>query len=191
MRKAFPLCVLAVTACAAPPPSGLLDETPVHLDATYGRVLVVGVGEDETSRRALEAAFSGRLPGSVPAYAAIPGDTPSAAAIRAAAARVGADAILALRLLNVHDHSDGLPGYVHALPASATPVGFAAFYNEASLPGTGRYEAASIEVDLWALRTDSLDWSALTPVFTPTDASAVTASAALSTGAALNPAVKR
>ncbi len=190
MRKAFPL-VLAVAACATSPPSGLLSETPVHLDATYGRVLVVGVGEDEASRRALEAAFSGRLPGSVPAYTAIPGDAPSASAIKAAALHTGADAILALRLLNVHDHSDGSPGYVHALPASATPVGFAAFYDNASRPGTGRYEAASIEVDLWALRTDSLAWSALTPVFTPTDATSVTANAALSTGAALNPATRR
>jgi hypothetical protein len=178
---------IALAACAAPP-SGLLDPMPAHLDATYRRVLVVGLGADDASRQALEAGFAARLPGAVPAYSVIPGAQPDAAAIKAAAARVGADAILAVRLLAVHQHSDGLPGYVHALPASATPVGFGAFYQSCLTPDPQHYEAASLEVDLWAVRTDSLAWSALTPVFTPTDASSVTSNAAMATAKALAPA---
>jgi hypothetical protein len=161
---------------------------PAHLDATYRKVLVVTLGADSTTRQALEAGFAARLPGAVPAYSVIPGAQPDAAAIKAAAVRAGADAILAVRLLGVHQHSDGLPGYVHALPASATPVDFGAFYQSCLSADPSRYEAASLEVDLWSVRTDSLAWSALTPVFTPTDAASVTASAALATGEALAPA---
>jgi hypothetical protein len=184
------LTVLALAGCSGAP-TGLLDPMPAHLDATYRKVLVVGLGADDSSRQALEAGFAARLPGAVAAYSVIAGPQPDAAAIKAAAARVGADAILAVRLLAVHQHSDGLPGYVHALPASATPVGFGAFYQSCLSPDPQHYEAASLEVDLWAVRTDSLAWSALTPVFTPTDASAVTANASLATGEALAPATRR
>jgi hypothetical protein len=185
MRVLFPILVLAGCSQA---PQGLLEASPNRLDATYRRVLVLGVGEDEASRRALEAAFASRLPGSYPAYTVIPGITPpNAASIRSAEARLGVDAVLALRLLKVHDHSDSAAGFVHALPASAMPVGFGKFYDASLLADPARYEAASLEVDLWSVATDSLAWSALTPVFTPTDVSVVTASAAVSTGAALNP----
>jgi len=164
---------------------------PAHLDAAFHKVLVVALGADSTTRQTLEAGFAARLPNAVAAYAVIPGPQPDAAAIKTEAAQAGADAILAIRLLTVHQHSDGLPGYVHALPASATPVGFAAFYQSCLAQETTRYEAASLEVDLWSIGTDSLAWSALTPVFTPTDAASITANAALDTGKALAPAARR
>jgi hypothetical protein len=164
---------------------------PAHLETSYRKMLVVALGADSTTRQTLEAGFAARLPNAVAAYAVIPGPQPDATAIRAAAARAGADAIVAIRLLTVHQHSDGLPGYVHALPASATPVGFNIFYQTCVTQETPRYEAASLEVDLWSLRTDSLAWSALTPVFTPTDAASITANAALDTGKALAPAANR
>ena len=191
MRLAALASLLAVAACATPP-SGLLDATPVHIDATYRRVLVVGVGEDEASRRRLEAAFASYLPGSTPASSVIGGfGQPAVADIAAAEARLGADAVLAVRLLPVSQHSDASPGYVYGLPALAMPVGFANFYRSAMATGAGRYEAASLELDLWAARTDSLAWSALSPVFTPTDAATVTASAARDTGLALQPPLRR
>jgi len=164
---------------------------PAQMQTTYRKMLVVALGADGTTRQTLEAGFAARLPGAVPAYSVIPGLQPDAAAIKAEATRIGADSILAIRLLTVHQHSDGLPGYVHALPASATPIGFSAFYQSCVAQETTRYEAASLEVDLWSVRTDSLAWSALTPVFTPTDAASITANAALDTGKALAPAARR
>ena len=191
MRFAALASLLAIAACAKPP-SGLLDARPVHLDATYHRVLVVGVGEDEASRRRLEAAFASYLPGATPASSVIGGfGQPGVADIAAAEARLGADAVLAVRLLPVSQHSDSSPGYVYGLPASAMPVGFAGFYRNAIATGAGHFEAASLELDLWAVRTDSLAWSALTPVFTPTDAATITASAAQDTGLALQPPLRR
>ncbi len=172
-------------------PTGLLDPMPAHLEASYRKMLVVALGADSTTRQTLEAGFAARLPNAVAAYTVIPGPQPDAAAIKSQAAQAGADAILAIRLLTVHQHSDGLPGYVHALPASATPVGFGAFYQSCLAQETTRYEAASLEVDLWSIGTDSLAWSALTPVFTPTDAASITANAALDTGKALAPAAPR
>jgi hypothetical protein len=154
-------------------------------------MLVVALGADGTTRQTLEAGFAARLPNAVAAYAVIPGPQPDAAAIKAQAAQIGADAILAIRLLAVHQHSDGSPGYVHALPASATPLGFNSFYETCLTQETPRYEAASLEIDLWSIRTDSLAWSALTPVFTPTDAASITGNAALDTGKALAPAARR
>jgi hypothetical protein len=185
------IAVLAALSGCANTPAGLLDPMPAHLETSFRKLLVVALGADGATRATLEADFAARLPGAVAAYAVIPGPQPDAVAIKAEAAQIGADAILAIRLLDVHQHSDGLPGYVHALPASATPVGFGAFYQACLTQETTRYEAASLEVDLWSLRTDSLAWSALTPVFTPTDAAAVTANAALATGKALAPAARR
>ena len=134
------------------------------MDATYHRVLVVGIGEDEVSRRRIEAAFAAYLPGATPASGVIADfGPPGVAAIATAEARLGADAILAVRLLPVNQHSDATPGYVYGLPASAMPVGFESFYRSAMAAGTGRYEAASLELDLWAARTDSLAWSGIEP----------------------------
>jgi hypothetical protein len=191
MQMRFLVPILLLAGCSQAP-SGLLDASPTRLDATYRRVLVVGVGEDEAARRVLEAAFASRLPSSYAASSVIPGaGQPDAAAIRSAEGRLGLDAVLVIRLLKVHQHSDSAAGFVHGLPASAMPVGFGQFYDASLLADPARWEAASLEVDLWSVGTDSLAWSALTPVFTPTDASVVTASAASATGAALAPAPRR
>lgn len=151
----------------------------------FSRVLVVAEEPDGATRRIFEDSFAGALNAAgvqaTPAYAVLPAnpELPSPEALREAAARVGADGVLATRLLRVEQKTRTSPGYVRAVPVWGWRTGFYNYYGYWRTvyvqPPPVTYNVAELQTDLWSLQggANDLAWSATSQALSPGDAARV------------------
>jgi hypothetical protein len=143
----------------------------------FTKVLVLGVGEDVTTRRLFEDSFAASLIKSgvqgVAGYTVLPNVAqPTPEQVQQAAQSIGADGALVTRLLRVEQQTRTSPGYVRAVPSYGYyGGGFYPYYRSMVVvtpPTTYTYDVATLETNLWSLQGNgTLVWSATSQSFTP------------------------
>ncbi len=141
----------------------------------FHKVLVVSITRIEEKRRFFEDVLANELRAngaeSVPSYTLIPTEgKPDRQTLAKAVKEAGADAVLTVQTVRVEERVDVQPGYFYSdywYPWQWYPgypswgyygeYGMAPFYEP---PYISTYEVASIQVNLFEARTDSLIWAA-------------------------------
>lgn len=144
----------------------------------FRTIVVVGISSNIANRRVFEDIFATKLKAAgiqgIPGYTLIPIDgriDPAAAS--AAVEKVGADGLLTVRLLGVDTKTR----------VSTTMVPAGGFYGPGwgwgpyggwwgpsmvAVPEVTQYDIATVETDLWNVRTRRVVWAATTDTFNPT-----------------------
>ncbi|HEU4342235.1 MAG TPA: hypothetical protein VFU31_11740 [Candidatus Binatia bacterium] len=148
---------------------------PKYQGPPFKHILVVGIGDNESTRRTFEDEFARhmRLSGvpAVAGYTLIPqAREADAAELKAAVAESQADAILITRLVHVAKRTQTYPGPVsvpHPAGYQGNVYGFYTSARTSLSPVAVEYEVVTLETNLWEVRQESLVWSATTETFSP------------------------
>jgi hypothetical protein len=186
-RTAWRATALALTlllaACAGAVQLTEAWRNDAYTGPKFTKVLVLGIGEDMTTRRVFEDSFSASLMKSgvqaVASYTVLPNTPrPTPDQLHQAALSAGADGALVTRLLRVEQKTRTSPGYVRAVPTwGYWGGGFYSYYNSMVMvtpPTTYTYDVATLETNLWSLQGNGmLVWSATSKSFTPDQVTAI------------------
>jgi hypothetical protein len=163
------LLALALGACASTTLESVWKQ-PDYAGPAVRKVMVMGVSEDATIRRAFEDEFSGQLRArgleAVPSYTEIPADGKvDREQIRRALGRVGADSVLITRLVRLEKETVVTP----AVYSPAYTGSFYGYYGNAWTyqPSVYQYNVATVETNLWNVASEQMIWSATTRTFDP------------------------
>ncbi len=164
---AFPL---VVAACASTSIRSAWYDTS-YTGGAIRKILVVGIGGNLTDTRVFEDIFSQKLKAAgvdgVPGYLTLPqGAQPGNPVWNAAVEASGADGLLAVRLLRVDTKTQVVTTMV---PGAMMWGPYGGWYGPAmvAVPEVQQYDVASVETNLWDVRTHRVVWSATTDTFNP------------------------
>lgn len=159
------LLAIMLTACTTAKPVAEWRD-PDYAGGTFDQILIVGVSEQVTIRRAFENTFVDRLKernvDATASFAVMPGDSrPSEENIRALIADIRFDAVLITHLIGVEEEQVYSPPSYHMAPYYGGMYGY---YNRigayAYEPGYyTRHERFRLETNLYDTRTEALVWS--------------------------------
>jgi len=178
---ALGLASLLLAGCAATEITSSWQDTtfegPIH------KVLVLGVAERSTNRKAFESAFANQLQNwgiqAVPGFAVLSGPEASQKEIRAKGAELGVDAILVTKWINLRKSKEqvtdvdydrgfgpaGYPYYVRRYPGYYHPYYHDWYYDYSRSFARVRsyeieYKILDLETNLYAFKSGKLIWTA-------------------------------
>ncbi len=159
------LLALMLSACTTAKPVAEWRD-PGFAGGPFDHILIVGVSEQITIRRAFENTFVDRLEalnvGATASFAVMSGDSrPTEENIRALIADIRFDAVLITHLVGVEEEQVYTPPTYHMAPYYGGMYGY---YNRIGAyvyePGyTTRHERFRLETNLYDTRTEALVWS--------------------------------
>jgi len=162
---------LIAAACASTSIRSAWYDTS-YTGGAFRKILVVGIGGNLTDTRVFEDIFSQKLKAAgvdgVPGYLTLPaGAQPGNPVWNAAVEASGADGLLAVRLLRVDTKSQVVTTMVPGSMMWGGPYG--GWYGPAmvAVPEVQQYDVASVETNLWDVKTHRVVWSATTDTFNP------------------------
>jgi hypothetical protein len=170
----FGIAAAVLAACAA---TSLRDSwsDPGFTGGPFRKVMVVGVSGTPANRRIFEDGFGAKLSAigvqAVRSYEILPqSGMISQQDFDEAATRSGADALLIVHVQRVDTKTQVTPVMV---PAGG--IGYYGYYRGwATVPEVTQYDLATVETNLFDVRTDRLVWSGVTETFNPTSVAAET-----------------
>jgi hypothetical protein len=174
LKIALAAAAMALTACAS---TTLRDSwaDPSYSSGPFRKVMVVGVSANPVNRRVFEDGFAAKLTPigvqAVRSYTVLPqpGMIPQQDFDSAAKAS-GADALLMVHLLRVDTKTQVVPVSV---PVSG--VGYYGMYRGwTTVPEVTQYDLATVETNVFEVKTDKLVWSGITETFNPNSVAAET-----------------
>lgn len=182
---AFGLFLFTMASCAG------TKLTSVWNDKAYGggslkKIMVVGVFEKTNIRRIFEDEMVGYLESqgtsAISSAAVIPAEKElNAASIKAAAAKLGADAVLVTHLEKLSEESVHYPR-AHSYYNDPYYNRFGSYYpsvhRHVYTGYTAKYKKVLLETNLYEIRTEKLLWSAESETFDPQSANALVKSLA-------------
>lgn len=174
LRSLLALGAATLAACAS---TSLRDSwsDPAFSGGPFRKVMVVGVSANPTNRRVFEDIFSAKLAATgveaVRSYELLPqaGMIPKED-FDAAARRSGADGLLVVHVQRVDTKTQVTP-----VSVPVTGMGYYGFYRGwATVPEVTQYDLATVETNVFDVRSDRLVWSGVTETFNPSSVSAET-----------------
>jgi hypothetical protein len=137
----------------------------------FRKVLVVGVGTNLTDTRVFEDIFAQKLKAAgvdgVPGYLTLPQGTPPGDSVwNAAVEASGAGALLSVRLLHV-DTKTQVNTVMMPAPMMWGPYGGWWGPGMVAVPEVQQYDVATVETNLWDVKTRRVVWAATTDTFNP------------------------
>ena len=174
LKILLPIVASAVTACAS---TSLRDSwaDPTYAGGPFRKVMVVGVSANPVNRRVFEDGFAAKLATigvqAVRSYEVLPqtGMIPQQDFDRAAKSS-GADALLMVHVQRVDTKTQ-----VRAVPVPMTGVGYYGYYRGwVTVPEVTQYDLATVETEVFDVKTDRMVWSGITETFNPTSVTAET-----------------
>jgi hypothetical protein len=144
---------------------------PTYTGGAFKRILVVGIHGNVADRRVFEDIFAQKLRAvgvdAIPGYTVLPGDVPPGEQVGNAAVEASrADGLLAVRLLRVDTQTQVNTAIVPA-PMMWGPYGGWWGPGVVAVPQVSQYNVASVETNLWDVRTRRVVWAATTDTFDP------------------------
>ena len=140
----------------------------------FRKIVVVGIHGAIADTRVFEDIFVQKLKAAgvdgVPGYQVLPADsTPGDPVWSAAVEATGADGLLSVRLLNV-DTRTQVSTVIVPGPMVWGPYGgwWGPGAGMVAMPQVTQYDIASVETNLWSVRTRRVVWAASTDTFNPT-----------------------
>ena len=173
-RNLIVIIAAALAACAS---TSLRDSwaDPSYGGGPFHKLMVVGISAVPANRRVFEDIFATRLAASgveaIRSYQLLPqaGRIPERD-LDAAAKQSSADGLLV-----VHVHRVDTRTQVTTVTTPVTGVGFYGFYSGwVAVPEVTQYELATVETNVFDVRTDRLVWSGITETINPTSVAAET-----------------
>ena len=170
----FVAAAATLAACAS---TSLRDSwsDPGFTGGPFRKVMVVGVSSTPVNRRVFEDGFALKLTAigvqSIRSYEVLPqpGMIPQQD-FDAAAKRSGADALLMVHVQRVDTKTQVTP-----VTVPVRGVGYYGFYSGwATVPEVTQYDLATVETNVFEVKTDRLVWSGVTETFNPTSVAAET-----------------
>jgi hypothetical protein len=173
----FTLLAVATSMLAACASTSLRDSwaDPAFTAGPFRKVMVVGISANATSRRVFEDSFSAKLAAvgveAIRSYELIPQTGMiSKEEFDAAARRSGADGLLVVHVNRVETRTQ-----VTTATVPVTGRGFYGFYRGwATVPDISQYDLATVETNLFDVKSDRLVWSGITETMNPTSVAAET-----------------
>jgi hypothetical protein len=144
---------------------------PTFTGGPFKRILVVGVHGNVADRRVFEDIFTQKLKAvgvdAIPGYTVLPGDVPPSEQLGNAAVEASrADGLLAVRLLRIDTQTQINTAMVPG-PMMWGPYGGWWGPGMVAVPQVTQYNVASVETNLWDVRTKRVVWAATTDTFDP------------------------
>jgi|SRR5215472_4108168 len=174
LKLLFAIYAATLAACAS---TSLRDSwaDPAFTGGPFRKVMVLGISDNPTNRRVFEDSFSAKLAATgveaVPSYQLLPqtGMIPKED-FDAAARRSGADGLLVVHVNRVDTRMQ-----VTNVSVPVTGAGFYGFYRGwATVPQITQYDLATVETNLFDVKSDRLVWSGITETMNPTSVAAET-----------------
>jgi len=151
-------------------------ENPQYVPTHFNRILIIGVSQQASVRRAFEDTFVARLKAesvdAVPSYLFIAGDGQvDETKLQQAIRQANADGVLMTRLVRVERKTEVGPGYYAPppLPFALYPWYSAAWLGYYEPPRVYQYDVFISETSLYDVRSNQLVWSGMVQATTPTD----------------------
>jgi hypothetical protein len=163
-----------LAACAS---TSLRDSwaDPGFTGGPFRKVMVLGISDNPTTRRVFEDSFAAKLAATgveaIRSYELLPqtGMIPKED-FDAAARRSGADGLLVVHVNRVDTRMQ-----VTNVSVPVTGAGFYGFYRGwATVPQVTQYNLATVETNLFDVKSDRLVWSGITETVNPTSVAAET-----------------
>ena len=154
----------ALTACSATNPVISEWRNPAYTSANFKRILVSAPGFATSVRRNLEDEFVAQLRAAglyaLPSYSRVPEEQPDEASIKQAAQKLGADAALVVRPLQVERKTEYGPGYF-PIPwfGYYGPHFGASWYGGYGAPSVYHYNEYTSETTLYDIAKNEVVWS--------------------------------
>jgi hypothetical protein len=173
------LLLLLLAACA----STSLETTwksPDWAGPPLRRLLVVGVSQQPTVRRAFEDGFAARLGergvSAVASYTFVPEAAEiGREALERAVAQADADGVIVTSLVKRETRTEVTPGYTPGPPIDGYYGGYSVAWSMHYEPPTVvQYDVVTLETQLFAVDGARLVWSGTTETFSPRDVAAET-----------------
>ncbi len=169
-RVALCVAVLLVAGCASTSIRNAWFDTS-YKGGPFRKILVVGFGDNIADTRVFEDIFVQKLQAAgvdgIPGYLTLPqGTPPGDSAWNAAVEGSGATGLLAVRLLRV-DTKTQINTVMMPAPMMWGPYG--GWYGPAmvAVPQVQQYDVATVETNLWDVKTRRVVWAATTDTFNP------------------------
>ena len=164
------LAPLLVAACASTSIRSAWFDTS-YTGGAFRKILVVGIHANIADTRVFEDIFSQKLRAAgvdgVPGYTVLPnGVVPGDPVWNTAVDASGADALLSVRLLRVDTRTQVTTTLVPG-PMMWGPYGGWWGPGMVAAPLVTQYDIASVETNLWDVRTRRVVWAATTDTFNP------------------------
>jgi hypothetical protein len=166
------LCAVALiaAACASTSIRSAWYDTS-YPGGAFRKILVVGIGGNLTDTRVFEDIFSQKLKAAgvdgVAGYLTLPqGAQPGNSVWNAAVEASGAGALLTVRLLRVDTKTQV---FTTMMPAPMMWGPYGGWYGPpmVAVPEVQQYDVASVETNLWDVKTHRVVWAATTDTFNP------------------------
>jgi hypothetical protein len=142
-----------------------------YTGGAFKKILVVGIGGNLTDTRVFEDIFTQKLKAAgvdgVAGYQTLPqGAQPGNPVWDAAVEASGAGALLTVRLLRVDTKTQV---FTTMMPAPMMWGPYGGWYGPAmvAVPEVQQYDVASVETNLWDVKTHRVVWAATTDTFNP------------------------
>jgi hypothetical protein len=170
--RIFASCVvtLFVAGCATTSIRSAWYDTS-YTGGAFKKIVVVGIGGNLTDTRVFEDIFSQKLKAAgvdgVPGYLTLPqGAQPGNSVWNAAIEASGAGALLTVRLLRVDTKTQV---FTTMMPAPMMWGPYGGWYGPSmvAVPEVQQYDVASVETNLWDVKTHRVVWAATTDTFNP------------------------
>ncbi len=172
LRRIIASCAagLLVAGCASTSIRDAWFDTS-YSGGPFRKILVVGVGGNIANTRVFEDIFVQKLNAAgvdgVPGYQALPQGTPPGDSVwNAAVEASGATGLLAVRLLHV-DTRTHVSTVMMPAPMMWGPYGGWWGPSMVAVPEVQQYDVATVETNLWDVKTRHVVWAATTDTFNP------------------------
>lgn len=180
-RLALVALLLGLSACASTTIQSAWYDQAYHGGA-FRKVIVVGVGGNLSTLRVFEDIFAAKLAEAgvqgVPGYQIIPSEARFGDAVwNAAVEASGADGLISVRLLNIDTRTQVQTVLVPAGPGWGAygpgwggwgPYGPGWYGGAVAVPEVTQYDVATVEANLWDVRTRRVVYAATTTTINPT-----------------------
>lgn len=167
----LPLLGLLLVSCASTTLVNEWRDAEIQ-PAPYQRILVIGISDEEGTRRTFEDEFAARLASlgltATPGHRLLP-DTGQAdeRTLLDAVRDSGAQGVLMTRVVRMENRTEYVPGHMQFAPMP----GYYGYYMNAwafyQPPRMYRYQIALLETNLWDAESAALVWSGSTETFRP------------------------
>jgi hypothetical protein len=177
------LALLALAALLAAPGCGTTTKlstvwrAPAVPDAPYRKLLILGIGANDTQRRNFEDRLGGRLAdhgvSAVSSYGPLPfQERLTEPQIRKAVVDGDFDGVILTRLIGVDEKTTVVPPRTDVMPSAGFGYGYGAYYGMSwsvvHSPGyTVTHRVVHLETRLYDADSGELVWSALSETFDP------------------------